>query len=67
MLAGERGELVDLPADALLLLERDATGSTMSPNDDRGGSMPGITTSASASIRYWTIIIAWLRSSIACA
>ena len=39
------------------------TGSTMSVNSTCGASTPGIIGCWSASNRYWTIIIAWSRSS----
>ena len=41
------------------------TGSARPLNAVLGAPMPGTLTSASASSRYWTIIIAWLRSSTA--
>ena len=41
------------------------TGATTSAKLETGASTPGITTSASVSRRYWTIIIAWSRSSSA--
>ena len=44
-----------------------ATGATTSANFVSGAATPGIVASASASSRYCTIIIAWLRSSSACA
>ena len=43
------------------------TGSTRSPKPTVGAFTPGTFTSAPASSRYCTIIIAWLRSSSACA
>ncbi len=42
------------------------TGSTTSANSVCGASIPGIVIGSSASSRYWTIIIAWFRSSTAC-
>ena len=42
------------------------TGSTTSENEVCGSATPGIATCSSASSRYWTIIIAWFRSSTAC-
>ena len=41
------------------------TGATASSNDVTGAATPGIATGRSASSRYWTIIIAWFRSSTA--
>ena len=43
------------------------TGATTSSNFETVASTAGITTSASVSRRYWIIIIAWSRSSSACA
>ena len=40
-------------------------GATASENEVCGASTPGILTSSPASSRYWTIIIAWFRSSTA--
>jgi hypothetical protein len=43
------------------------TGATTSSKATWGAATPGMMTSSSASIKYWTIIIAWSRSSSACA
>ena len=65
-LARERDERGDLLGDPLLLLQRERDRRPARPRtrlrrlDARGA------TSWSASSRYWTIIIAWFRSSIAC-
>ena len=63
--ARELRQVGDLLRDALLLLEREPHRL-----DDVGElglrrRTPGITTRSSASSRYWTIIIAWFRSSTA--
>ena len=40
-------------------------GATASGNEVCGSATPGMRTSSPASSRYWTIIIAWFRSSTA--
>ena len=66
LVARDLGELDDLRGDRPLLLERERdrrderrrTGSA-------ARSTPGIATVSPESRRYWTIIIAWFRSSTA--
>ena len=60
----EVGDL--LPSHAVSCSSASRTGSTTSANSLCGASTPGIATCSSASSRYWTIIIAWFRSSTAC-
>ena len=63
--ACELRECLDLLRDALLLLEREAHRLDDVPERGLRRLDPGILTASSASSRYWTIIIAWFRSSTA--
>ena len=67
LLACELDELDDLLRDPLLLRRARARPARRRPRTSVcGASTPGIDDLASASSRYWTIIIAWFRSSTAC-
>ena len=61
----EARERHDLLGDLPLLLERDPHRVGGVSEVARGAPTPGMATVSSASSRYWTIIIAWFRSSSA--
>ena len=65
LVARELRQLGDLLGDALLLLERELDRRDDVGELRLGAATPGISTGSSASSRYWTIIIAWFRSSTA--
>jgi hypothetical protein len=67
LLARDAGQRVDLLGHALLLLERERDRADDVVELDCGATTPGTVASTSWSTRYCTIIIAWLRSSSACA
>ena len=67
LVARDPRQAVDLLGDPLLLLQRELDrGDDVGERRD-GRPTAGMTTSASVSRRYCTIIIAWSRSSSACA
>ena len=65
LLAREPGERLDLARDLLLLGQREPHRLDGVREVQRGAGTPGMVTCAPASMRYWTMIIAWLRSSTA--